>query len=222
MNNTETALTLSQAIRKSAIGLAIFAFFTAGIISVTQYLTKEAIVVNEKAFEARLLLSLLPEGFEAEQLLESAQKFSQTNIQQLSLLNVSADEVFYRATNIAGELEAILLPVIAPEGYTEAIRLIIGVSPKGDVIGVRVTKHKETPGLGDQIELSKSNWILNFNGKSLISPEPEKWQVKKDGGEFDQLTGATISPRAVVKAVNHSLQFFELNKDVLLGVNNER
>jgi len=219
-NSAESTTTLSQAIRKSAIGLAIFAFFTAGIISVTQYLTKDTIVNNEKAFEARLLLSLLPEGFKAEQILDSAQPLSNDKLLQLDLLHVSKSDVFYRATNSQGNIEAIILPVIAPEGYTESIRLIVGISPQGEIIGVRVTKHRETPGLGDQVELSKSDWILNFNGKSLSSPDASLWLVKKDGGEFDQLTGATITPRAVVKAVNHSLQFFELNRAVLLTVEN--
>ena len=219
-NNAPATITMFQAIRKSAIGLAIFAFFTAGIISVTHFVTKETITINEKAFEARQLLSILPAGFEANQLLDSAMPVQSISPIQLELLNIPASEMFYRATNSQGQLQAIILPVIAPEGYTEAIRLIVGISPSGEIIGVRVTKHKETPGLGDQVEISKSEWVLNFNTKSLNNPTLDDWKVKKDGGEFDQMTGATITPRAIVKAVSQSLLFFDLNRTALLGEDN--
>ncbi|MDX1475644.1 MAG: electron transport complex subunit RsxG [Reinekea sp.] len=216
-DNPENSLTLPAAIRKSAIGLAIFALFTAGIISVTQVLTKETIADNEKAFEARLLLSLLPEGFEAETLLNSARPFQSVTLAEFERLHVGQQETFYTAKNNEGEIAAILLPVVAPEGYTEAIRLIVGISPSGELVGVRVTKHKETPGLGDQVDIAKSDWIHQFDGKSRQQPAPEQWFVKKDGGAFDQLTGATITPRAIVKAIDNSLRFFEMNKEVLLG-----
>lgn len=218
MNNETKTLTLRQAIQKSAIGLAIFAFFTAGIISVTQHLTKGTIADNEKAFEAKQLLSLLPKNFTAEDILSGAVLFEDVNIDGLSLLQVESSESFYRAIDANGTLQGVLLPIVAPEGYTEAIRLIAGIDTDGKLIGVRVTRHKETPGLGDQIELSKSDWVLSFNERSLTSPEPELWAVKKDGGEFDQLTGATITPRAIVGAVKNALVFFEQNRTELLGL----
>lgn len=215
--NEEKTLTMRDAIRQSAIGLAIFAFFTAGIISVTQYLTRDTIRENERAFEARLLLSILPEGLEALEVLNSAKTFEESGIDSLALLNVPRSENYY-AIIPNGKVDTVILPVIAPEGYTEAIRLIVGIEADGTVIGVRVTRHKETPGLGDQVEISKSDWILSFNDKSLTAPDIEQWQVKKDGGDFDQLTGATITPRAIVKAVKNSLLFFEENKAALLGL----
>lgn len=211
-------ITLPQAIRKSAIGLAIFAFFTAGIISVTQFLTRENIQQNENAFEARLLLSLLPDkAYDPNTLLASAKTFSDADVSDTTLLNLGADESYYLAIGDSGEVDAVLLPVIAPEGYTEAIRLIVGIHPDGEVIGVRVTRHKETPGLGDKVDISKSDWITLFDNTSLVQPDEEDWQVKKDGGAFDQMTGATITPRAVVKAVKQSLQFFGQNKAALLS-----
>jgi electron transport complex protein RnfG len=188
----------------------------------TQAFTAEQISQNEQNFEARQLLSLLPEGFEADQLLNSAEPLGAKNLQRIDLLNVEPDQPFFTARNSAGAVEAILLPVIAPEGYTEAIRLIVGVNANGEVIGSRITKHKETPGLGDQVEITKSDWILAFNGKSLTNPTEERWLVKKDGGDFDQLTGATITPRAVVKAVKQALEFYQLNQDVLLGNTTEQ
>ncbi|MBU2862978.1 electron transport complex subunit RsxG [Reinekea forsetii] len=213
----ETKITLSQSIRKAAIGLAIFALFTAGIIAVTQTLTKTTIVENEKAFEARLLLSLLPYGIDADNLLESAQSFQQAGISDTLLLNVENEQSFYQV-KANNEVQSIIIPVIAPDGYTEGIRLIVGIDKKGVITGVRVTKHKETPGLGDQIEIEKSQWILNFEQTSLMNPMETGWKVKKDGGAFDQMTGATITPRAIVKAVYKALLFFEQNKGSLLAM----
>jgi electron transport complex protein RnfG len=94
---------------------------------------------------------------------------------------------------------------------------MMGVDRDGHVLGVRVLKHTETPGLGDKIEPAKDDWIRAFEHKFLGDPPPEKWAVKKDGGVFDQFSGATITPRAVVKAVKGGLEFFEREKPVLLG-----
>jgi electron transport complex protein RnfG len=209
-------VTMAQSIRKASIGLAIFAFFTAGIIAVTQSLTAPAIVVNEKAFEARLLLSLLPEDTKADYILDSAQSFIDAGIDNTLLLNVEPEQAFYQVVNDQNQVESIILPIIAPDGYTEGIRLIVGMTSKGVITGVRVTKHKETPGLGDQIELEKSQWILNFDQSSLMNPMETGWKVKKDGGAFDQMTGATITPRAIVKAVYKALLFFEQHQTLLL------
>ena len=217
MTEPNSPTTLSQSIRRSAIGLAIFACFTAGLISVTNFFTQDTIQANERAYEARQLLSLLPDGYAAEALLNSARSLDRIEATDLTLLHIAGDELYYRAINAQGQVDAILLPLVAPEGYSEAIRLIVGISPTGTIIGARVTRHRETPGLGDQVELQKSNWILQFNGRSLAKPLPAAWQVKKDGGQFDQLTGATITPRAIVTALRQGLEFFELNKTRLLA-----
>jgi len=217
MTEQNSQTTLIQSIRRSATGLAIFACFTAGLISVTHYFTEDTILANQRAYEARQLLSLLPEGYAAETLLNSARTLEQIGATDLALLQVAGEEHYYRAINDQGQVDAILLPVVAPEGYSEAIRLIVGISPSGAIIGARVTRHRETPGLGDQVEVQKSNWILQFNGRSLSSPLPAAWQVKKDGGQFDQLTGATITPRAIVTALRQALEFFAQNKTRLLA-----
>jgi electron transport complex protein RnfG len=94
--------------------------------------------------------------------------------------------------------------------------VLIGVDTKGTLLGARVIRHKETPGLGDKIELAKSKWIRDFEGKSLESPPPEKWAVKKDGGVFDQFAGATITPRAVVKAVKEGMTFYAAHRQEIL------
>jgi electron transport complex protein RnfG len=100
-----------------------------------------------------------------------------------------------------------VIETIAPNGYSGNIYILVGVLPNGHISGVRVLKHRETPGLGDKIELRKADWILSFNGKNLTEDNAERWAVKRDRGEFDQFTGATITPRAVVGAVRNTLHF---------------
>ena len=120
----------------------------------------------------------------------------------------------YRARKDGAPVAAVFTS-IAPNGYSGTIKLLVGVYYDGSLAGVRVINHKETPGLGDKINEKKTNWILKFKGLSLTNPVESQWAVKKDGGEFDQFTGATITPRAVVTAVKKSLQFFEQNRDEL-------
>ena len=116
-----------------------------------------------------------------------------------------------------GQPSAVILQAIAPDGYSGAIQLLVGVQADGRVAGVRVVAHRETPGLGDKIELAKSPWIRSFENRSLSDPEASGWAVKKDRGEFDQFAGATITPRAVVGAVHRALQYFAAHKQELLA-----
>ena len=106
---------------------------------------------------------------------------------------------------------------ISGQGYAGEIHLILGLDAKGEILGVRVLSHAETPGLGDKIEAEKSDWILGFNGLSLGDPPAEQWQVKKDGGRFDQFSGATITPRGVVKAIKQGLSFYQTHRTELLN-----
>ena len=122
----------------------------------------------------------------------------------------------YRARR-GGELQAVLFKV-AERGYSGEIQVLMAVDMDGRTLGVRVLKHTETPGLGDKVELRKDDWVLDFNGKSLGDPAPEKWAVKKDNGVFDQFAGATNTPRAVVKAVKGGLAFYAARKqDITAG-----
>ena len=114
-----------------------------------------------------------------------------------------------------GEIIAVVIPATAPDGYTDAIDLIVGVNADGSIAGVRALAHKETPGLGDKVDIKKSDWILGFEGRSLDNPDLAGWAVKKDKGVFDQFTGATITPRAVVAATLRTLQYAEANRDRL-------
>jgi electron transport complex protein RnfG len=114
-----------------------------------------------------------------------------------------------------GKPVAVMMIVTAPDGYNGDIRLLAGIAASGTIFGVRIISHRETPGLGDPIDIEKSDWILGFNNKSLQNPDSDGWAVRKDGGQFDQFTGATISPRAVVRTVHSTLRYFEANRQML-------
>ena len=127
------------------------------------------------------------------------------------LLGTSEPVPAYRA-RLRGRLVAVVLEPVAPNGYGGPIRLRVAIAPDATVLGVRVLQHRETAGLGDAIEASRSGWIDRFTGKSLASPPPSRWHVRKDGGDFDQFTGATVTPRAVVSAVANALLYFERHR----------
>lgn len=124
--------------------------------------------------------------------------------------------LIYRARK-NGEVSAVCFKFIAPDGYSGAIDMLIGITRAGDILGVRVIKHAETPGLGDKIEVTKSDWILKFNGHSLQDLTPTQWAVKKDGGIFDQFSGATITPRKTVQAIYRSLNFFKDHREEMVN-----
>jgi electron transport complex protein RnfG len=131
----------------------------------------------------------------------------------LTLQTPDCEVIVYRA------LEGLTVSGVAFEtvgqGYGGAIRVLLGVDKDGRILGARVLAHTETPGLGDKIEVDRDDWILDFDGKSLGEPLPERWAVKKDGGDFDQFSGATITPRAVVKSVKEGLELFAAHRDAL-------
>lgn len=205
---------LFASIRRNAIGLAIFAVVTAGAIAVTQVMTADRIAYNIKAAEARALNQILPASSYDNDLLNDTMDVDSRFNQQL-LGPLADNALIYRARN-NGLVSAVILPAIAPDGYTTNIDLIVGINRDGSLAGVRVVAHRETPGLGDKIDTRKSDWVLSFANKSLNNPTSEQWAVKKDGGDFDQFTGATITPRAVVRAVKRALMFFDMHKDLLL------
>ena len=118
------------------------------------------------------------------------------------LVEISPDH--YQTINGANRMGQIIR-TRTKQGYNGEISLWVGIDDRGTITGVRVIDHRETPGLGDPISLDVSDWVLGFNGKSLTSPANQFWKVKKDGGEFDQFTGATITPRAIVSAVHDTL-----------------
>ncbi len=131
--------------------------------------------------------------------------------------NLGANETIVYLAKKAGEVNGVCFKFVAPDGYAGAISLVMGIDKNGEILGVRVISHTETPGLGDKIEISKSKWILSFNGKSLENVGFEKWAVKKDNGIFDQFSGATITPRKVVLAIRRGLEFYKANQATLLA-----
>jgi len=130
----------------------------------------------------------------------------------LTLKNDQGGEVVAYLSTKEGKVTGVAFETSTNTGYSGLIKVMLGVDPDGKILGARVLAHKETPGLGDKIEVKKGDWILRFTGLSIGNPPLEKWKVKKDGGQFDQFAGATITPRAVVKAIREGLQFFDANK----------
>ena len=199
------------AIRSSTVGLAIFAVVTSGLIAITQVGTKDRIAKNEREAQAKALYEIVPRDSIENDLLEDTVEFVAP-----SLLGSEQPGTAYRARR-DGKVATVILPVTAPDGYSGNIHLIVGVNADSSVAGVRVLAHKETPGLGDKIELKKSDWVLSFNGKSMAGSNDRDWAVKKDGGQFDQFTGATITPRAIVNATARAITYFRANRIALMA-----
>ena len=127
------------------------------------------------------------------------------------------DETLAYRARLAGQPSAVILEATAPDGYSGDIKLLVAVRTDGSIAGVRVVAHKETPGLGDYVDIAHGDWIKNFDEQSLAKTSDDAWRVKKDGGSFDYMAGATITPRAVVKAVHKTLKYFEAHRDELFA-----
>lgn len=186
--------------------LASFAAVGAGLLAGSHQLTAPRIAANERATVERQLREVLPAGGLDQPLADSAETISDP--QALAALGVRQPATLYRAQRDGGTV-AVVFDVTTPEGYSGDIRLLVGVARDGSVTGVRAVSHRETPGLGDRIDSRKSDWIHGFEGSSLGDPPAEDWQVQRDGGAFDQFSGATITPRAVVRQVARVLAFVE-------------
>ena len=189
--------------------LFLFAAVGSGLVAFTYEQTRERIAANEKAALLRNLHQLIhPDEHDNDLLADTME------VRDPGLLGTRAPVTVYRAY-LEGRPVAVILTPVAPDGYNGTIRLLVGIRADGTLLGVRVLSHHETPGLGDQIEVERSDWILGFAGKSLGNPPEKRWAVKKDGGAFDQFTGATITPRAVVKAVKRTLIYFRKHREAL-------
>ena len=170
------------------------------------FLTKDKIDAVMAAQQRELLLQVIPQDYFNNNLLESAVIPQDKNL-------VGIQKIYFAKKD--GNVSAYAYETTAPDGYSGDIRLLVGLDPKGEVLGVRVIEHHETPGLGDKIELRISNWILNFTHQSINENNLSEWAVKKDGGKFDQFSGATITPRAVVNQTKRSALIM-LNNQALL------
>ena len=192
-----------------AIQLGGFTLIALSFLALLQAWSAERIAANERAALRHSLQAVLPAGgFDNDPLADAVTL-------QDDRLGVREPVTVYRARQ-RGQPVAIVLPAVAPEGYSGPIRLLVGIGRDGRLTGVEVLEHRETPGLGDRIEREKSGWLLRFTGRSLEDPPASRWRVRRDGGDFDQFTGATITPRAVVKAVGQALEVFRDRRAVLL------
>lgn len=194
----------------AALVLGSFAVAGVTLVAVTHAAMDQRILENARLAMQRKLASIVPEGqFDNDPL---ADRILVRNPDRLG----SPETLVYRVRRGSEPVALILNPVV-PNGYAGPIQLLVSVLHDGTVGGVRVLSHHETPGLGDPIDESKSDWIFSFNGRSLGEPPPEAWAVKRDGGAFDQFTGATITPRAVVAAVKNTLIFVKEQGDALFA-----
>ncbi|SOC07259.1 electron transport complex protein RnfG [Alloalcanivorax xenomutans] len=197
---------IGQAITRNAVILGLFAIGTAATLALTNQATRQRVECNRQAALADALAQVMPPARHDNPLLDDS-------ITVTDPLLGHGEHHIYRA-RLGGEASGAVLEAVAPDGYGGDIRLIVGVDRDGTVLGVRVVPpHNETPGLGDNIEIRKSDWILGFNGTSLEQPSASGWAVKKDGGRFDSFTGATITPRAVVSAVHGALRYYQAHGD---------
>lgn len=193
---------ISRSVLKNSLVLALFAAVTVAIVAITQQSTESRIAEAEREAQIRTLGEILPAHSYDNALLDNVIYLNE------ALLGHRTDTPAYLAS-LGGEPAAVILQANAPDGYSGTIQLLVGIMADGTLSGVRVIQHRETPGLGDRIELAKSPWIKSFDGKSLSNPQERGWAVKKDHGDFDQFAGATITPRAVVAAVHKALQYFD-------------
>lgn len=198
---------------RTGVILFVFALVATALLVLTHSRTESTIERSQQAEKLFLLGQVLPSALHDNDLLSSQQWLAPNEL--LGTRRPSAMWVARRGKAVT----AVVLEAVAPDGYSGNIHLLIGIGIDGTVTGVRVTAHRETPGLGDYIVRSKSAWIEQFAGTSLTRPEARRWKVAKDGGQFDARAGATITPRAVVKAVHGALHYFARNRAALLAGN---
>ena len=198
-------------IGKSGLTLAGIAVVCTAIVALTYELTAERIAENRQAHAEALLASALGD-------ISYDGSLTDRQVTLTPPHGLPGDDAadIYRA-DLNGRPVAVLFAVTAMDGYAGPIRLLIGVRADGRLSGVRVVSHDETPGLGDRIESRRSDWIYQFDGRSLADPVPTAWAIRADGGDFDQITGASVSSRAVLKAVRDTLLYFADNRDTILG-----
>lgn len=199
----------SHPVIRSGVLLGLIALLGTALLAGVNALTHERIVEQEKLRTMQQLNSVMAVASYNNDLLTD-----KIELRDEAYFRHPDPVLIYRA-RMDDKPVAALLIVTAPDGYNGDIRVLIAIDVSGTILGVRVVSHRETPGLGDPIEIERSDWILSFNDKSLLDPRDEGWAVRRDGGEFDQFTGATITPRAVVKAVHNTLLYFEANNKVL-------
>jgi Na+-translocating ferredoxin:NAD+ oxidoreductase subunit G len=190
---------------KPALTLAVLAAVLTALLALVAGLTRERIADNEQAWiKQRLDALIAPDSHDNDLLADSIA------VTAPDLLGSAQPVRIYRARRGGAPVAAVIRP-IAPDGYRGPIELLVAIGQDGRLIGVQVIRHEETPGLGDAFESRDVHWLDRFRGRSLIDPPTQRWTVRRDGGDFDAFTGATITPRAIVKAVRNALEYYQRN-----------
>lgn len=202
--------TYSKTAILNAAALGAFAVGTALVLGITFTPTKEPIAESQRQAEQKALLQVIGDRPFDNDLLNDLIPLSPSMANSLNTQHSA------RVIRNEDDILGFIFPAVAPDGYSGDISLIVGVGTEGNLLGVRVVAHRETPGLGDKVDPQKSDWILQFAGLSLENPQESQWAVRKDGGQFDAFTGATITPRAVVNMVKTALVEYRKESDELI------
>lgn len=200
---------------KGGVTLAIIAALCTALVALTYTATADRIEANEQAWLERSLQPALSGLF-----FDSDVTESMVTIPPPHDLPGTDAALVYRVYAEDAPVAALFV-VSARDGYAGPIRILIGVEVDGSISGVQVLEHRETPGLGDRVESGKSDWVKQFDGRSLVDPAPAAWAIKRDGGQFDQLTGASVTPRAIVKAIRDTLVYFAENREAIFSAQQE-
>lgn len=193
---------------KHGIVLGAFCLGFGVLLAVTDWITVDDIGARALEDRQNSLKQVIPDSLHDNNLVADA----------IAMKNAHGKEITVFRARKNGKVSGVAYEIFG-SGYAGEIKLMMGIDADGRLLGVRVLAHRETPGLGDKIEVKKGDWILRFTGLSLGNPPPERWKVKKDGGQFDQFAGATITPRGVLSAIRSGLDFFAANKAALLEAN---
>ncbi|CAH0533064.1 Ion-translocating oxidoreductase complex subunit G [Vibrio stylophorae] len=190
-----------RAMSKNGLLLGLFALASTAVVSLTYLLTKDAISVQQEKQLLKVLSQIVPASSHDNNLYQSCTLASDSSLGKQPM-------PVYRALK-AGQANGAALEVVAPDGYNGDIHIVVALDNAAKITGVRILGHNETPGLGDKIDLKVSNWVLSFDGMTVVGEADSRWAVRKDGGQFDQFTGATITPRAVVGAVKRAVIYYQ-------------
>jgi len=203
--------TMAKASFHTALNLLFFALVGTALLALTYNLTRDTIVRSEENEKLKLVKQIVPAAVYDNDIMKDT-----VQIAADELLGNEYPTIAYRG-RLKNTPSIAVIQAAAPDGYGGRINLIIAIHRDGRIGGVRVISHNETPGLGDYIDIAKNKWIGVFNDTSLDNRKDGDWKVKKDGGTFDYLAGATVTPRAMVKAVHKALQYYALHRDELFA-----
>jgi electron transport complex protein RnfG len=192
---------------RAGITLGLIGAVCAAMVAATYHSTRDRIAANNKALLEQSLEPALAGVF-----YDGGVSESRLVIEPPHDLPGKGPAIVYRVYS-GQEPVAALFIVTARDGYSGPIRILVGIEAEGTVTGLRILEHRETPGLGDKIELARSDWVRQFEGRSLGDPAAARWAIRADDGDFDQLTGASVTPRAIIKAMRDTLIYFQANRE---------